>query len=45
MSVADSGFDSWLDGYSLGIPNRKTSRIGDSKATEENEHHDHRDTN
>ena len=25
MSVADSGFDSWLDGYSLGIPNRKTN--------------------
>tara|TARA_B110000305_G_C19453909_1_gene649664 strand:+ start:1859 stop:3592 length:1734 start_codon:yes stop_codon:yes gene_type:complete len=25
MSVAESGFDSWLDGYSLGIPNRKTN--------------------
>lgn len=25
MSVAQSGFDSWLDGYSLGIPNRKTN--------------------
>ncbi|GIS04003.1 MAG: hypothetical protein CM15mP106_4500 [Candidatus Neomarinimicrobiota bacterium] len=23
LSVADSGFDSWLDGYTLGIPNRK----------------------
>lgn len=29
MSVADSGFDSWLDGYSLGIPNRKTSIYAD----------------
>ena len=25
LSVADSGFDNWLDGYKLGIPNRKTS--------------------
>ena len=25
LSVAESGFDSWLDGYSLGIPNRKTN--------------------
>lgn len=25
MSVADSSFDTWLDGYSLGIPNRKVS--------------------
>ena len=29
MSVADSGFDTWLDGYSLGIPNRKTSIYAD----------------
>ena len=29
MSVANSGFDSWLDGYSLGIPNRKTSIYAD----------------
>ncbi len=25
MSVADSSFDSWLDGYAPGIPNRKTN--------------------
>ena len=25
LSVADSGFDTWLDGYSKGIPDRKTS--------------------
>jgi predicted metalloprotease with PDZ domain len=25
LSVADSGFDNWLDGYKLGVPNRKTS--------------------
>lgn len=25
LSVADSSFDTWLDGYQLGIPNRKTS--------------------
>ncbi|MEE2954214.1 MAG: M61 family peptidase [Bacteroidota bacterium] len=25
LSVADSGFDNWLDGYKLGIPNRKNS--------------------
>lgn len=25
MSVADSSFDTWLDGYSEGIPNRKVS--------------------
>lgn len=25
MSVADSSFDTWLDGYSMGIPNRKVS--------------------
>ncbi|MFL5763486.1 MAG: M61 family metallopeptidase [Bacteroidia bacterium] len=25
LSVADSSFDTWLDGYSPGIPNRKTS--------------------
>jgi len=25
MSVADSGFDTWLDGYEMGIPNRKVS--------------------
>lgn len=25
MSVADSSFDTWLDGYAPGIPNRKTS--------------------
>lgn len=25
LSVAESSFDSWLDGYSLGVPNRKSS--------------------
>jgi predicted metalloprotease with PDZ domain len=25
LSVADSSFDSWLDGYAPGVPNRKTS--------------------
>ncbi len=30
MSVADSGFDSWLDGYKLGIPNRKISIYADA---------------
>ncbi len=25
LSVADASFDSWLDGYTQGIPNRKTS--------------------
>lgn len=25
LSVAESSFDTWLDGYSAGIPNRKTS--------------------
>ena len=30
MSVADSGFDSWLDGYKLGAPNRKTSIYPDA---------------
>jgi predicted metalloprotease with PDZ domain len=25
MSVADSSFDTWLDGYVAGVPNRKTS--------------------
>jgi len=25
LSVADSSFDTWLDGYTKGIPNRKTS--------------------
>src|SRR5437762_8327636 len=25
LSVADSSFDTWLDGYTPGIPNRKTS--------------------
>lgn len=29
LSVADSSFDTWLDGYSLGIPNRKTSIYAD----------------
>ena len=29
LSVADSAFDTWLDGYSLGIPNRKTSIYAD----------------
>ena len=30
LSVADSGFDSWLDGYKLGAPNRKTSIYPDA---------------
>lgn len=30
LSVADSGFDSWLDGYKLGIPNRKVSIYADA---------------
>lgn len=25
LSVADSSFDTWLDGYTAGVPNRKTS--------------------
>ena len=25
LSVADSSFDTWLDGYNLGVPNRKSS--------------------
>lgn len=25
LSVADSSFDTWLDGYALGVPNRKAS--------------------
>ena len=25
LSVADSSFDTWLDGYTLGVPNRKSS--------------------
>ena len=25
LSVSDSSFDTWIDGYQLGIPNRKTS--------------------
>ena len=29
LSVADSGFDNWLDGYKLGSPNRKTSIYAD----------------
>ena len=29
LSVADSGFDSWLDGYKLGAPNRKVSIYAD----------------
>ena len=29
LSVADSGFDSWLDGYKLGSPNRKVSIYAD----------------
>jgi predicted metalloprotease with PDZ domain len=29
LSVADSAFDTWLDGYSLGVPNRKTSIYAD----------------
>ena len=30
MSVSDSGFDSWLDGYKLGAPDRKTSIYPDA---------------
>ena len=30
LSVADSGFDSWLDGYKLGAPSRKTSIYPDA---------------
>ena len=30
LSVADSGFDSWIDGYKLGAPNRKTSIYPDA---------------
>ena len=30
LSVADSGFDTWLDGYKLGSPNRKTSIYSDA---------------
>ena len=30
LSVADSGFDNWLDGYKLGAPNRKTSIYSDA---------------
>ncbi len=30
LSVADSGFDSWLDGYKLGAPNRKVSIYPDA---------------
>ncbi len=30
LSVANSGFDSWLDGYKLGAPNRKTSIYPDA---------------
>ena len=30
LSVADSGFDNWLDGYKLGSPNRKTSIYPDA---------------
>ena len=29
LSVADSGFDSWLDGYKAGSPNRKVSIYAD----------------
>ena len=29
LSVADSGFDSWLDGYKVGSPNRKVSIYAD----------------
>ena len=29
LSVADSGFDNWLDGYKLGSPNRKVSIYAD----------------
>ena len=30
LSVADSGFDNWLDGYKLGAPDRKTSIYPDA---------------
>ncbi|MDA9807967.1 PDZ domain-containing protein [Flavobacteriales bacterium] len=30
LSVADSGFDNWLDGYKLGVPDRKTSIYPDA---------------
>ena len=30
LSVADSGFDNWLDGYKLGSPDRKTSIYADA---------------
>ena len=30
LSVANSGFDNWLDGYKLGAPNRKTSIYPDA---------------
>ena len=30
LSVADSGFDNWLDGYKLGTPDRKTSIYPDA---------------
>jgi predicted metalloprotease with PDZ domain len=30
LSVADSGFDNWLDGYKLGAPERKTSIYPDA---------------
>tara|TARA_B110000116_G_scaffold271749_1_gene293496 strand:+ start:565 stop:2271 length:1707 start_codon:yes stop_codon:yes gene_type:complete len=30
LSVANSGFDSWMDGYKLGAPNRKTSIYADA---------------
>ncbi len=33
LSVADSSFDTWLDGYQLGIPNRKTSIYADGALT------------
>jgi predicted metalloprotease with PDZ domain len=29
LSVADSSFDTWLDGYEKGVPNRKTSIYGE----------------
>lgn len=30
LSVAESGFDNWLDGYKLGVPDRKTSIYPDA---------------
>ena len=33
LSLAQSAFDTWLDGYSLGIPNRKTSIYADGALT------------